>query len=836
MRFILLFLLFVLSLTSCVKVYVGHDPFGASDYFLKGNVISVTETAYEVRIVSGRATKGRELGTVHYEFNEFGKMTVYQKKSVNAPDIRKEYQYEPFGKILSIKSSQYDNYVPHFNDTGNLLYLEFTETSSRQFCYDTYAYNETGQVVRHFRKCSGLDKERFVMQFDHKYKYRKDGTLEEIERIEGTRLRQVSKYDNEGNLVLFENHNPVTNRFTGSSRYEYTFDNSGNWKTQITIEGNRIVGFAERTMEYYPVEYLPISASHIQKLSVKEFVSVSFQRLFSNKQIARTPQGNMLYVMLSLSFFVYIFLLYRKRKTIFGNFSGRKESEKIWIYNKHPYMNVARIIGFVVVSLFGSVLLILLGGFLVILLFWIAGNIFVALWGLGLIICFGGAIIAAFNALRGRGCGLWIVGIVAFFIGSALANVQPATNTKIIETGIGVFNNLNIVNLFEWAVNLFANYWDVLLVALLIPTILFLTLAVITIFLCWLLIGFEMFVTLLYNISHPCPSCGNWKQPKYIMKNGREYSRTLRPGVYGMLYHKTEYEKLPTMLINGRWKLKRRCTNPNCRVEINPLDYKLGIVGYGTPVHIGIVGNQASGKTHLLVYGLYLLKEQNKSKFVQTDISNNDIDILRKGNIMPTNKTNYRAIQFIYKRKIRKIPYHLFFYDVAGEQFNSAKVDAHEAVTFYKNVKSFVFLIDPIMVDYTGVDADSDFLKWVDEIRKIPKYQNAKYPLISILSSLPNMLSNLGNSPTNIDMNFVCVKTDIDEGFGNYYDNFVINPKTGKPDIKKFVSKTMGLANLVKSAEEFRSISYHAASAIDQNTDNLNNLFTYILKQRGVKI
>ena len=85
-------------------------------------------------------------------------------------------------------------------------------------------------------------------------------------------------------------------------------------------------------------------------------------------------------------------------------------------------------------------------------------------------------------------------------------------------------------------------------------------------------------------------------------------------------------------------------------------------------------------------------------------------------------------------------------------------------------------------------------------------------------------------------MNFVCVKTDIDEGFGNYYDKFIINPKTGKPDIEKFICQTMGLEQLVTNAKVYKSSTFHAASAIDKNTDNLKNLFTYILKQRGVRI
>jgi len=825
----IVFLLSFFTLTSCVKVYVGHDPFSASDNFLKGNVRSVTETEFEAKIVSGRTTKGRELGNIHREFNEFGKMTVYQKKSVNTPVIRSDYQYDPFGRILSIKSSQYDNYVPHFNETGNLLYLEFTENGSRQFFYDTYAYNETGQVVRHFRKCSELDKERFVMQFENRYKYRSDGTLEEIERIEGTQLRQVSKYNNAGNLVLFENYNPTTNRVADSRRYEYTFDDVGNWITQTTIEGNRIAGFVERTIDYYPDEYLYISETHIQKLSAGEFFAASLQRLFGNKKIARTQQGNMLYVMLSLSVIVYIYMLYRKRKTIFGNFSGRKDSPKMWMYNKHPYLNVARIIWLVVFSLFGSVLLILLGGLLVILLFWIAGNILVALWGLGLLICFGGGILAAIQTLRGRGCFFGIVGIVAFIIGGLLGNMkQPPTNTKIIDIGIGVFDNLNIVSLFVWAGKLLANYWDVLLVALVIPMILFLTIAVITIFLCWLLIAFEMFITVLYNINNPCPVCGCKVQPKYIIGvNEEEYKKPLRPGVYGLFYHNFKGEKLPTMLINGRSKLKKRCKK--CDKITDPKDF-------GTDIHIGFVGHKSSGKSFLMVNGLYLLKNQKKN-FNQTDITQNkSIDFMKieadQNRLGGTDRTNYRAIQFIYKRKLRKIPYHLYFYDVAGEQFNVADTKSHEAVRFYKNVKSFVFLIDPIMINYTGSCADPDFLKWVnDYIRKYPSEKGNHNPE-DTLSSLINMLKSVGHSSQSVDMNIVCVKMDRENGNWDFHKNFIQNN-----DIEKFICETLGLTNVVNTAKSrFRTVNFYAVSAIDPNTDHLKKLFTDILKQRGVRI
>ena len=389
--------------------------------------------------------------------------------------------------------------------------------------------------------------------------------------------------------------------------------------------------------------------------------------------------------------------------------------------------------------------------------------------------------------------------------------------------------------MFGWAANLFANYWEAMIAVFTIPVIIFLALAISIIILCWFLVGVEMLLTGLYNINNPCPVCGSKAQPKYIF-NGKEYNKPLRPGVYGIFYQKSKYGKLSTMLINGRWKYTRRCVK--CKKEINPLDQRHGVAGYGTDIHIGFVGHKSSGKSYLMINGLYLLKKIKKN-FVQTDIAHKkSIDYLKgevdRNTLGGTEKSDYRAFQFIYKYSFWRPPYHLYFYDVAGEQFDVNDVNAHEAVRFYKNVKSFVFLIDPFMINYTGLNADPDFVTWIrNYIQKNPE-KGGNYMLSSTLSSLINILTNVGNSPKHVDIHIVCVKIDMDNWY--YYENFIIDQNTGKPDVKNFLCETMGMENLIKTAEMFRKSSFHAVSAIDMNTNSLEKLFIDILKQRSVKI
>jgi len=237
----------------------------------------------------------------------------------------------------------------------------------------------------------------------------------------------------------------------------------------------------------------------------------------------------------------------------------------------------------------------------------------------------------------------------------------------------------------------------------------------------------------------------------------------------------------------------------------------------------------------LLYGGLGLLQELYPDRFSQIDkdsetiVAAKKMRIDRKQGIQTNTEDWYRAIQMIYKPSGRIMPYHLFYYDVAGEKFDADKRTNLTGLDFYRNVQTIMFLIDPAALDLSGVPANDDIVKWINR-----QGIDEKYDCINILSVLVDILkTKVGRKTKNIDFNFVCAKKDMGYFEAIGYNSDTLNSK----DIEKFIREELGLNSLVGSAKvEFKSVNFHAVSVISKNTDSLKNLFSKILKQQGVKI
>jgi len=389
---------------------------------------------------------------------------------------------------------------------------------------------------------------------------------------------------------------------------------------------------------------------------------------------------------------------------------------------------------------------------------------------------------------------------------------------------------------------LFTHYWDVILLFFLAPIIIFLFISATIIVINSALIVVEWVVVKIYGIRRPCPVCGTSKEMRYISKNGnpqRPHPVALRPGVYGTFRHKSPYnsDKLPTLFLFGKWKLRRLCQNPDCLDKVTTSDMT-GVkkkVGIGKPIHIGIVGHRASGKSYLLYGGLGLLQQIFPKRLSQIDQNSETNIAVKKASIdlglgIQTNVEDwYRAIQMIYKAPARMMPYHLFCYDVAGEKFDSDKRTQLTGLDFYRNVQSIVFVIDVAAVDLAGGSANESLVEWIEQQKN-----DEKHNLIDTLSVLLDILkTKVGRNAKDIDFNMVCVKKDL-----GYFEAVGYNSDTIRPEkIEKFLFKELGLSNFVNMAKtEFKSIGIHAVSVISKNTDSLKNLFFYLLKQKRVVI
>lgn len=506
---------------------------------------------------------------------------------------------------------------------------------------------------------------------------------------------------------------------------------------------------------------------------------------------------------------------------------GVLKSGTIFVFQGNLYIVICSVCLMFLLAFVASVLVLFLFGGLTWLVFWIIKlllYIVLIVGGLALI-----AGILGLIAKEGWGCLPLIVGGVICSFSDAI----EAGGEWLVNVG---FNFMQQLNMFQWGLNIFTNYWDVMLLVVLTPLTCLLSVALAILTLCAVIILTETLVNRLYSAHFYCPKCGTpVGQAAYVDNNERivfQRGYNLSPGVHGIFHHRGKNgRKYPTMAINGKLKLKRECTNRDCQGLFVPVG--------GTDIHIGIVGNRSVGKTYLLYSGLKMLQEKYKGNFKEEDVHADNIKIedayqriSKSGDVQTRVKNDYRALQVMYKKFMRLLPWHLYFYDVAGEKFDSHSDSYRRGLMFYRNVQSIVFLIDPCMVDFTGMSPDARLLKWVQQQRT----SGEKYKVNDVLATMiktMDIVDTKMNLKTKVDFNFVLVKKDM-----GYWEEFGLDSEHLDADaIKGFMYDQLGMHALVDTAEtEFRSVGFYTVSVTDKNSKSLFQLFSGILKQRGINI
>jgi len=278
------------------------------------------------------------------------------------------------------------------------------------------------------------------------------------------------------------------------------------------------------------------------------------------------------------------------------------------------------------------------------------------------------------------------------------------------------------------------------------------------------------------------------------------------------------------MLLLGKGKLTRQCRHCQSMIDSNGTKRS-----FGTDVHIGIVGHRSSGKSYLLFSGLELMMNKLQGQIEQID-STSDTAIAGKArrvangdDIQTAVSNNYRAVQLMYQPKMRPMPYHLFFYDVAGEKFNSASESYKTAMEFYRNVENIAFMVDSTMIDVSMLAVSPALRKWIGQ-HGSPEKHNIE----SNFAVLREILESVGRNPHRIKFNLVLTKTDLGYlsalGYG-----------TDQASAQRFMRDELGLTNLMDAAEaSFSGVQYFAASTSDKIL--LGKLFTQMLKQCGVDL
>ena len=812
MKLYKLFILTLLSviITSCSQEKARFTPYTPNYYEVKGSAKSIIEREY--------SNKSKLLYTKQFDFDKSGRLVSF-KHIVDKDTVTRYMHYKDNGRIENIQWNEITKYTPEFNEFGDLIketYITGENNGFESGFIQEWEYDVNGNIIN--EKTCYIESDCSSVEYLY----------------ENNKLKQVKEYnlgeeiqydcDTTGLVISKKVYDELANKITSQSTYKYKFDDKRNWIEKVERENKRLKSTIKREILYYSeAELVAADPTKQESVVAKSYIGIDFVDNYINNVLSRSgnqedsPSKVLFIILIICTVIVTAIGWYMASDFVFHNFTGHIQNngmKRLWMYNHEPYTKV------------GSLLLIALAAF-------VASFIIIPLviWGLLWVVklILWAIIIIGWICLIGGGLALFgkePVGCLPLIIGILIVSFQDTieeTGENLVAWG---FEFMQSVNMF---MGIFKNYWDVILVVFFTPMVLFLVFAVFVITLNMLLNGFEFIVTRIYSIRRTCPICGSTATPDYIV-GGKPHPVKLHPGVYGVFTHKSPVtgESIPTMLLNGRGKVRRKCKNCNSEINSNTENT------IGTEIHIGIVGHRSSGKSYLLYSGLSSLMSSYPDRFSQIDaVNDTQIDgkkklIDSKADIQTAVANKYRAVQLILKSKMRPVPYHLFFYDVAGEKFNAGNSSNKNALDFYRNVQSIVFIVDPSMVDISGIPASSEFVNW----HKKNAHSTERYKIDSSFAVLKDIIESVGRKSNKIDLNFVCTKTDM-----GYLQELGYSKTLAENEIERFLSIELGLSNLINSARaSFKNVHFYAVSAIESDKSKLKNLFITLLEQRKVML
>lgn len=815
-----LFILILLSaiITSCSQESqekARFTPYTSNCYEVKGPTKSIIEREY--------SNKSKLLYTKQFDFDKSGRLVSF-KHIVDKDTIARYMHYKDNGRIENIQWNEITKYTPEFNEFGDLIRETYITGETNGFesgFIQEWEYDVNGNII---------NEKTYYIESDCSsvgYLY------------ENNKLKQVKEYnlgeeihydcDTAGLVVSKKIYDELAEKITSQSTYRYKLDNNGNWIEKVERENKRLKSTIKREILYYSeAELLVANPVNQESVFTKSYIGIANVDNYINDVLSRSgtqggsPNKVLFIILIVCTIIVTATSWYMASDFVFHNFTGHIQSngmKRLWMYNHEPYTKVGSLLLIALAAFVASIIIILLVGGVTWGLLWVIKLILWAIIIIGWICLIGGGL--ALFGKKPAGCLPLIIGIL-------IVNKQD-TIEKVGENLVTWgFEFMQSINMFSWGLGIFKNYWDVILVIFFTPMVLFLAFAVFVISLNMFLNGFEFIVTRIYSIRRPCPICGSTATPDYIV-GGKPHPVKLHPGAYGVFTHKSPVtsESIPTMLLNGRGKVTRKCKKCNSFIHADT-DNTIG-----TEIHIGIVGHRSSGKSYLLYSGLSSLMSSYPERFSQID-ADNDTKIENKkkridarDGIQTDVANKYRAIQLILKSKLRPVPYHLFFYDVAGEKFNASSSSHKTAMDFYRNVQSIAFIVDPSMLDISGTLASAKFVDWHKRNANAEKYR-----IDGSFAVLKDILETVGRKSNKIDLNFVCTKTDM-----GYLSELGYSKTPGENEIERFISTELGLSNLINSARaSFKNVHFYTVSAIESDKSRLKNLFITLLEQRKVTL
>jgi hypothetical protein len=274
----------LLSLVVLLGSCSGKKKNDWNNLFLKGKVKQIIELQYEAVEKFGKVEKGdlyRQSGwdkimvfnengcysEITY-LNSYGKTVgrtdyTYTQKG----DIFTEQDYDAEGGFTDKKQYFYDdkgrvNEILMFNNAGSSIGTRIVQYDDDKNEIINSTYNFAGMLT--FKEIQQLDKNGFPVEtkiyngddvlVNHRQdKFDKDGLRKEMTAFlpDGNVYIKLSfTYDKDSNIILQEGVDGNNEVFL-PERYEYAFDNKGNWTKRIHYIGDVPKFILERQIEYF---------------------------------------------------------------------------------------------------------------------------------------------------------------------------------------------------------------------------------------------------------------------------------------------------------------------------------------------------------------------------------------------------------------------------------------------------------------------------------------------------------------------------------------------------------------------------------------------------------
>lgn len=256
--------------------------YNLQSYNLHGQVKSIKESVYKVVIKNDRITPGLKtscnlnFGDYYYYFNNLGNLT--KEKSYH-PDKKLAnkytYKYDESGKLIERtfgnnkevlfrseflynkdellfgEKNYYKNFVFEiilflFDKEGNYIGEELYDNDGNKISSGSYVFDKNGLHLEYIK-----EKVDGTITCNELYSYDINGNkIQMVFLVTDHCHKIVHRYDssqNETDEIIYKSENEIEKH----RRYEYSFDETGNWIRKILFENNIPVNIFKRIIEYY---------------------------------------------------------------------------------------------------------------------------------------------------------------------------------------------------------------------------------------------------------------------------------------------------------------------------------------------------------------------------------------------------------------------------------------------------------------------------------------------------------------------------------------------------------------------------------------------------------